>query len=409
MANTYESKFKGVEIDDGVNTATYATGTGGINVTIKGTTNVTGTGGRHLEIDGSGKQDKFTDDLIVRLDKPITGFESESIIGIYANNGRVVLEAPSNLGPTGVSYVLPAGYGTVPLASTESLPKIVQATGTATGSVMSQNAVTKALGKKQDTITDQTSLNVGGLKVTGTIQLSQKTGSSGAPLVVSSNNGDFIEAYNGISYTQIDMLDGYYTNTIFLPTGDGTLALTSDIPTGGGGGTTITADGVVKTAMNASSTGGTGVLLMTDEYGEVNCSTLHADVSAEYCDAYEYVAQTAEQKNYRTTLQPTGIYFEWTGGSYPDLDEGSNRTLTLCGPLSTSTTSARDNIIRLPAKSGTVALLSDITGGGSAGVSSIGGTTGAITLSTGLAMSGQQLVNKVKVYTSGNYLCIDTN
>lgn len=61
MANVYESKFKGVEIDDGVNTATYATGTGGINVTIKGTTNVTGTGGRHLEIDGSGKQDKITD------------------------------------------------------------------------------------------------------------------------------------------------------------------------------------------------------------------------------------------------------------------------------------------------------------------------------------------------------------
>lgn len=60
MANTYESKFKGVEVDDGVNTATYATGTGGINVTIKGTTNVTGTSGRHLEIDGSGKQDKIT-------------------------------------------------------------------------------------------------------------------------------------------------------------------------------------------------------------------------------------------------------------------------------------------------------------------------------------------------------------
>lgn len=48
-------------------------------------------------------------------------------------------------------------------------------------------------------------------------------------------------------------------------------------------------------------------------------------------------------------------------------------------------------------------------GGGSAGVSSIGGKTGAITLGDGLSMSGQQLVNKVKVYTSGNYLCIDTN
>lgn len=68
MANVYESKFKGVEVDDGINTVTYATGTGGINVTIKGTTNVTGASGRHLEIDGSElktalgkKQDTITD------------------------------------------------------------------------------------------------------------------------------------------------------------------------------------------------------------------------------------------------------------------------------------------------------------------------------------------------------------
>lgn len=68
MANVYESKFKGVEVDDGINTATYATGTGGINVTIKGTTNITGVSGRHLEIDGSKletalgkKQDTITD------------------------------------------------------------------------------------------------------------------------------------------------------------------------------------------------------------------------------------------------------------------------------------------------------------------------------------------------------------
>lgn len=162
MANTYESKFKGVEIDDGVNIATYATGTGGINVTIKGTTNVTGTGGRHLEIDGSGKQDK---------------------------------------------------------------------------------------------ITDQTSLGVGGLKVTGITQLYQKTGWSGAPLVVSSNNGDFIEAYNGSSYTQIDMLDGNYTNIVFLPTGDGTLATTADI--------TSAINGQSFKTINGESIKGTGDISIT--------------------------------------------------------------------------------------------------------------------------------------------------
>ncbi len=275
MANTYESKFKGVEIDDGVNTATYATGTGGINVTIKGTTNVTGTGGRHLEIDGSGKQDK---------------------------------------------------------------------------------------------ITDQTSLGVGGLKVTGTIQLYQKTGSSGAPLIVSSNNGDFIEAYNGSSYTQIDMLDGNYTNTIFLPTGDGTLATTADI--------TSAINGQSFKTINGESIKGTGDISITAGITGVNI--LNSDV-----DSIGTVAKI------------------WFDSKYQEPVLNPTKTMLIMPTPKTKTINGQSIL-----GSGDITI-----GGGSAGVSSIGGKTGAITLGEGLSMSSQQLTPKVKnIYKdSSNYLCIDTN
>lgn len=249
MANVYESKFKGVEIDDGVNIATYATGTGGINVTIKGTTNVTGTGGRHLEIDGSGV--KIT---------PVSG------------------------------------------------------TGTSTTDVMSQKAVTDELGKKQDKLTTGSEISIKKLQAT-TIG-AQDNGSltiSVGTINVSGVNADFIDS------TAVAVAD--YSNAPH------------------------------------------------------NLSQLEGDRLSFY-----YGAADPYDGNVCNLLAPAGNV---AGGTTYN--------------------------IKLPQKSGTVALLSDITGGGSAGVSSIGGKTGAITLSTGLAMSGQQLVNKVKVYTSGNYLCIDTN
>ena len=458
MANVYKSKFKGVEVDEGVNIARNLTGTGGIEVkkTETGTINAT------VTIDGS--RVKIT---------PVSG------------------------------------------------------TGTSTTDVMSQKAVTDELGKKQDTITNQTSLNVGGLKVTGTIQLSQKTGWSGAPLLISSNNGDFIEAYKGGSYTQIDMLDGDYTNTIFLPTGDGTLATTADItaaltgkqdklttgseisikklqattigaqdngsltivdpltvsnnvyvneleatkgvfssgaivqgtltgetahfatgvtvdgyssfngihvdnsttkpicfkrngsivtkmygPTSGGGelvnvylpgkGGTLALTSDITTAINdlkISETGGAYTVPKANSVGTINVSGVNAD------GIDSTVVTVADYSNAPYNLtQLEGDRLSFYYGADPD----NGKICNLLAPAGNVTGSATYNI-KLPQKSGTVALLSDITGGGSAGVSSIGGKTGAITLSTGLAMSGQQLVNKVKVYTSGEYLCIDTN
>ena len=159
MANVYESKFKGVEVDKGVNIALNLTGTGVIQITTSG-----------------------------------TGIDTIKTVKITP----------------------------------------IQSTGTSTTDVMSQNAVTEALKGKQDTITDQ-------LKVTGTTHFYQKTGWSGAPLLISSNNGDFIEAYKGSSITQIDMLDGNYSNTIYLPTGDGTIALTSNTVSSIGGQTGVIA------------------------------------------------------------------------------------------------------------------------------------------------------------------------
>lgn len=103
-------------------------------------------------------------------------------------------------------------------------------------------------------------------------------------------------------------------------------------------------------------------------------------------------------------------------------------------------TTSPDYILRMPAKDGTLALTSDIPtveanptasgtttltklkvgstvytlpsgGGGTAGVSSLGGQTGAITLGDGLSMSNNQLVPKIKnIYLdSSDYLCIETN
>ena len=401
MANTYESKFKGVEIDDGVNIATYATGTGGINVTIKGTTNVTGTGGRHLEIDGSGKQDK---------------------------------------------------------------------------------------------ITDQTSLGVGGLKVKGITQLYQKTGWSGAPLVVSSNNGDFIEAYNGSSYTQIDMLDGNYTNAIFLPTGDGTLATTADITSAitGKQDKLTAATGITITTGNTIYCNGdlTGVTVNTETINvgtELNLSgnlvqggetftfpntggqlvtlpylnnyqdklTTSSEISIKKLQATTIGAQdngsltivdplTVSNNVYVNELEATkGVFSSGaivqgtlTGetahfaagvtvdgySSFNGIHVNNSTTKPICfkrnGSIVTKVygpSSGGGELVNvyLPGKGGTLALTSDIPtgGGGSAGVSSIGGKTGAITLGTGLTMSGQQLTPKVKnIYKdSSNYLCIDTN
>lgn len=321
MANTYESKFKGVEIDDGVNIATYATGTGGINVTIKGTTNVTGTSGRHLEIDGSGKQDKLTVSSNVHINS--LTIATTSATGLYFTNEtgagisyRILVAASGGTAPlarltvpndiagktqtiatreyvnahsssynpgsgidisgntislakrimvdnitlgnysSGNVILLPQSgasgnvyfpkYGGT-LATTGDVPLVVQTTGSSMTSVMSQKTVTDELGKKQNKITDQTSLNARALSAN-----SLNIGGSGAvingALTVtgySSLNGIFVDnsttkpicfKRNGSIVTKMygPTSGGGELVNVYLPGKGGTIALTSDIPTGGG-------------------------------------------------------------------------------------------------------------------------------------------------------------------------------
>ena len=317
MANTYESKFKGVEIDDGVNIATYATGTGGINVTIKGATNFTGTGGRHLEIDGSGKQDKLTVSSNVHINS--LTIATSSADGLYFTNEtgagisyRILVGAGSGTAPlarltvpndiagktqtiatreyvnahsssynpgsginisgntislaerimvdnitlgnysSGNVILLPRSgasgnvyfpkYGGY-LATTGDIPAVVQATGSSMTSVMSQKTVADELGKKQDKITDQTSLNARALSAN-----SLNIGGSGAvinsALTVtrySSLNGIFVDnsTTKPICFKRNEgIVTKMYGPTsgggelvnVYLPGKGGTLALTSDIP-----------------------------------------------------------------------------------------------------------------------------------------------------------------------------------
>lgn len=308
MANTYESKFKGVEIDDGVNIATYATGTGGINVTIKGTTNFTGTGGRHLEIDGSGKQDKLTVSSNVHINS--LTIASSSADGLYFTNET----------GAGISYRIlnAAGSGTAPLTR-----------------LMVPNDIagkTQTIATREYVNAHSSSYNPGsGINISGnTISLAKR-------IMV-----DNITLGNYSSGNVILLPQSGASGNVYFPKYGGYLATTNDIP----------APGI------------TGV------------NILNSDV-----DSIGTVARIWFDSKYQEpTLNPTNTM--------------------LIMPVPKTKTINGQSIL------GT----GDITvGGGSAGVSSIGGKTGAITLSTGLAMSGQQLVNKVKVYTSGNYLCIDTN
>lgn len=340
MANTYESKFKGVEIDDGVNTATYATGTGGINVTIKGTTNVTGTGGRHLEIDGSGKQDKLTVSSNVHINS--LTIATSSADGLYFTNET----------GAGISYriLVGAGSGTAPLARL-TVPNDIA-------------GKTQTIATREYVNAHSSSYNPGsGINISGnTISLAER-------IMV-----DNITLGNYSSGNVILLPQSGASGNVYFPKYGGTLATTGDIPA----------------IVPITGTGTTTVMsqkAVTDELGKKQ-----------------------DKLTMGAGLSMTGNVI-YCNGSLTGVTLDVNN-IKISGQLDMSGTMVRGGLTYdFPTKGGTFALTSDIPtgGGGSAGVSSIGGRTGAITLSTGLAMSGQQLVNKVKVYTSGNYLCIDTN
>lgn len=366
MANVYESKFKGVEVDDGVNIATYATGTGGINVTIKGTTNVTGTSGRHLEIDGSGKQDTITNQTslnvgALNVNGTITGKD-------LSMTGNVNIEGVQ-VSITGETITFDSAHDDITFKSRYNAPVVFDVAA-------------------------------------------QFKGPSGAMFYLG-DTGEYVKLMPAMNGT------GIYD--VRLPDTGGTLALTSDITSAITGkqdklttGSEISIKKLQATTIGAQDNGSLTIVDPLTVSNNVYVNELEATKGVFSSGAIVQGTLTGETAHFATGVTVDG--YSSFNGIYVD----NSTTNPICfkrnGGIVTKMygpTSGGGELVNvyLPGKGGTLALTSDIPtgGGGSAGVSSIGGKTGAITLSTGLAMSGQQLVNKVKVYTSGNYLCIDTN
>lgn len=317
----YNSKFTGTEVDDGVNIATYATGTGGIDVKIEGTTGDIGTSGKHMIIDGT----------------------------------RIKIE-------------------------------VVQATGTSTSSVMSQKAVTNEIADAKKIAS----------QAKDAADSAQSTANA-AQSTASSKQDPLTQGKNIIiSGTTISTTDNVVSLPDVVASGESMAAVVGSLPEG-------------------ASTAGMG-LYIPDGIGDYSTGSYNI-ITAQY---------STNQGNAIYKLPPissTGSEREAFLVVANNLVAGTGIAISrgnFDGKITISAKGGSTGVTSLGGEVGNISLGAglDITGGtlfctvaggGSAGVSSIGGKTGAITLSTGLAMSGNQLVNKVKVYTSGNYLCIDTN
>lgn len=361
MANTYESKFKGVEVDEGVNIARNLTGTGGIEVkkTATGTTNAT------VTIDGSGKQDTITADTNLSLSTA------------YANNLYAINEVVSNgrIAATGV------------ISSDTALaaPKITGGQLDISGNVGAGNVLVQNQISATGSITSFTSLDS---PVVKTLKVAYKeTGDSAITLLPDAIS---VTAPSGVNFSNSITVNGQINGNsgMTLQNGKGI--------TFQSGATKIMGTIMPNTGASGNPTfilptkGGT--LAAIDQQGNL-------EITGYVSTSNLLIMETPNSDKYVSLDSDWLARYEARQGDDPEVGDSSTRILW---PY-VSGTGAYDFSIKIPAKSGTIALLSDI------GVTSIGGTTGAITLSTGLAMSGQQLVNKVKVYTSGNYLCIDTN
>ena len=214
---------------------------------------------------------------------------------------------------------------------------------------------------------------------------------------------------------------------------------------GGGGVTSVTTSGTGNAVTGASISGSQltltkGSTFLTAHQSLASCAKLSANNTFTGTNTFKVA-----DKNNSIEIEPTGIsIYSQVGpvGRVPGVVLCSDHPDTL---VIKSTSSA--GFIRFPevgllsAQGETVALKSDIPtieanpsasgtatltklkvgstvytlpsggSGGTAGVSSIGGKTGAITLGAGLSMSNNQLVPKIKnIYLdSSDYLCIETN
>lgn len=275
MANTYESKFKGVEVDKGVNIALNLTGTGGIQITTSG-----------------------------------TGIDTTKTIKITP----------------------------------------VQSTGTSTTDVMSQNAVTEALKKKQDELTESSFVNVGTIR---------------------SNLGSI----NNLSCTTFDV------------TG-------SPINIGTEGSSTIALKG-----SKIDISGSTGI----DFYGDVSFSDgitankysslngIHVDNSTTNPICFKR-NNSIVTKMYGPTSgggELVNVYLPGKSGTFAMTNDLIGKQDKLVSGRNIKTINGQSVL-----GSGNITVGGGSTGG-SAGVSSIGGTTGEITLGGGLQISGQRMTSNL--------------
>lgn len=407
MANTYESKFKGVEVDEGVNIAKNLTGTGGIEVTTSGTgidttktikiTPVQSTGTSTTDVMSQNavtealkkKQDELTESSFVNIGTITSNFGSinnlscttfevtGSPINIGTESSSTIALKGSKIdisGSTGIDFYGDVSFSdgitanrysslngiyvdnstTNPICFKRNNSIVTKMYGPTSGGGELVNvylpgkggtfAMTDDLDGKQDTITTTTSIKAGSIDLTGNVVFGGE---------ISCNAEDGNRSLLSIGY-----LEGAYSvkgpqnipnmtqYTVYLPSKSGTIATTDEITSAITGKQDKLVSGQNIKTINGQSVLGSGNITVGG--GSAGVTSLGGEVGA------------------------------------IELGEGLDIT-------------------------GGVLYCTVTGGGGSAGVSSIGGKTGAITLSTGLAMSGQQLVNKVKVYTSGNYLCIDTN
>lgn len=227
MANTYESKFKGAEVDEGVNIARNLTGTGGIEVkktatgTINATVTIDGSGVKITPVSGTGtsttdvmSQKAVTDELGKKQDKLTTGSEisikklQATTIGAQ-DNGSLTIVDPLTVSNNVYVNELEATKG-----------------------VFSSGAIV------QGTLTGETAHFATGVTVDGYSSFNgiYVDNSTTKPICFKRNGSIVTKMYGPTS-------GGGELVNVYLPGKGGTLALTSDIPTGGGGSAGVSSIG----------------------------------------------------------------------------------------------------------------------------------------------------------------------
>lgn len=432
MANTYESKFKGVEVDEGVNIARNLTGTGGIEVkkTETGTINAT------VTIDGSGKQDTITDQTSLnvgglKVNETITGKD-------LSMTGNVNIEGVQ-VSITGETITFDSAHDDITFKSRYNAPVVFDVAAQFKG----PSGAMFYLGDTGEYVKLMPAMNGTGIydvrlpDTGGTLALTSDIPTAGITGVKIEYLGSVIE--DGV-VARMDFGNNYeepyaivsptapdptpylvvpapktktINNTSILGTGNISLATAGDIATAITGkqdklttSSEISIKKLQATTIGAQDNGSLTIVDPLTVSNDVYVNELAATKGTFWSGAIVQGTLTGETAHFATGVTVDG--YSSFNGIYVD----NSTTNPICfkrnGGIVTKMygpTSGGGELVNvyLPGKGGTLALTSDIPtgGGGSAGVSSIGGKTGAITLGTGLTIDGN---NVLDVVTHMNYV-----